>query len=156
MIEVPSAALNAGIFAKHVDFFSIGTNDLVQYTLAADRGNESVSHLYQPLNPAVVKLVKMTIDAAKKEGKKVAVCGESAADPVLGPFWAAMGADMLSMSASYIPVISRVLSSLTRADLDEYAGIPSTLPETATAAEIFEACRGWMSAKMPLIEGGRA
>ena len=148
MIEVPSAALNAGEFARLVSFFSIGTNDLVQYTMAADRGNEAVAHLYQPLNPAVVKLVKMTIAAARKEGIPVSVCGESAADPVAAAYWAALGASELSVSATYIPVLSRVFSRLTRADLAEYAEVPGTIPPDSTGAEIYAACREWLLSKL--------
>ncbi len=149
MIEVPSAALNAENLAHHVDFFSIGTNDLVQYTMAADRTNDSVAHLYQPLNPAVTKLVKMTISAAKKRGLPVSVCGESAAVPVVGAYWAALGVDTLSMSASYIPVMTTLLSRMTRKDLDEYALIPDSMPHGATAHDIFDACHDWLLAKVP-------
>lgn len=149
MIEVPSAALIADDLARYCDFFSIGTNDLVQYTMAADRGNEAVAHLYQPLNPAVTKLVKMTLDAAKRAGIPVSVCGESAADPVVGAYWAALGADTLSMSASYIPVMTKLFASLTRADLDEYARIPDTLHQGATAQDIFSACHSYLAAKVP-------
>lgn len=152
MIEVPSAALNAAEFARHVQFFSIGTNDLVQYTMAADRGNESVAHLYQPMNPAVVSLVKKTIAAADAAGIPVSVCGESAADPVLGPYWAALGVKELSMSATYIPAISKVFSGLARADLDEYARVPDALPASATAQERFDACHAWLAAKLPHLK----
>ena len=152
MIEVPSAALLADVIADRVDFFSIGTNDLVQYTMAADRGNESVSHLYQPLNPAIVALVKMTVAAAKRRGISVAVCGESASDPVLGVFWAALGVDTLSMSATYIPAMVKVLSHLTRADLDEYAKIPDGMPRDSRADEIFARCRAWLVDKVPEVE----
>ncbi len=148
MIEVPAAALNADAIAKYVKFFSIGTNDLVQYTMAADRGNESVVHLYQPLNPAVIKLMRMTIAAARRNGISVGVCGESAADPIVGIYWAALGVDVLSMSATYIPAISKILSRLTRADLDEYANVPGGMPEGSTAGEIFEACHRWMASKI--------
>lgn len=149
MIEVPSAALCAGEFARHVDFFSIGTNDLVQYTMAADRGNDTVANLYQPLNRAVIALMKMSLDAAKANGLPVSVCGESAADPVVGTYWAALGVDTLSMSAAYIPVMSRVLANLTRADLDEYAKVPDSLPGDASASQIFDACRDWIVSKLP-------
>ena len=152
MIEVPSAALNAEEFARHVDFFSVGTNDLVQYTMAADRGNDAVAHLYQPFNRAVLKLMKMSIEAAKAKGIPISVCGESAADPVVGTFWAAMGIDTLSMSATYIPVMSKILSHLTRADLDDYAAVPDRLAIDATAQEIFEACRDWVAKKLPQFE----
>lgn len=152
MVEVPSAALNAGVFAGKVDFFSIGTNDLVQYTMAADRGNEAVAHLYQPLNPAVVRLVGMTIEAAHAHGIPAAVCGESASDPVCGLFWAALGADSLSMSATFIPVISSLCARLTRADLAEYAKLPASLPADSTAQSIYAACRDWLAAKVPELK----
>jgi phosphotransferase system enzyme I (PtsI) len=148
MIEVPSAALNADALARHADFFSIGTNDLVQYTMAADRGNEAVANLYQPMNPAVVRLVRMTLDAARARGIDVCVCGESASDPVVGLYWAALGIGELSMSAPYIPVISKCLSCLSRADLDAYAAVPETLPRDASADEIYAACRAWLVSKI--------
>ena len=149
MIEVPSAALSADEFAKHVDFFSVGTNDLVQYTMAADRGNDAVAHLYQPLNRSVLKLMRMSVKAAKDNNIPISVCGESATDPVVGPYWAALGVDCLSMSATYIPVMAKLFASLTRADLDEYARVPDSLPVCATGGEIFEACRNWMISKVP-------
>ena len=152
MIEVPSAALNADALAKHVRFFSIGTNDLVQYAMAADRGNEAVAHLYQPTNPAVMKLMKMTVAAAKRNGIYVGVCGESAADPIVGVLWAAMGVDLLSMSASYIPVMSKLFSRLTRADLDDYLATIEALGDDVTADETFAACRRWMTAKIPDLD----
>jgi len=144
MIEVPSAAINAAALARHVDFFSIGTNDLVQYVMAADRGNESVAHLYQPTNPAVLKLMRNVISAAKQAEISVSVCGESAADPIVGVLWAAMGVDTLSMSTMYIPVISKLLSRLTRADLDDYLASVDAMGEDVTAAEILERCNHWM------------
>ena len=149
MIEVPSAALIAEDLAEHCDFFSIGTNDLVQYTMAADRGNDAVAHLYQPLNLAIVKLVSMAIAAAKKKGLHVTVCGESASNPVEGALWAALGVDALSMSPNYVSVLSATLSRLTRKDLDEYAKIPFSLPVGSSAAEISSACRKWLEAKAP-------
>ena len=152
MVEVPSAALNADQIARYVKFFSIGTNDLVQYTMAADRGNDAVAYLYQPLNPAIVKLVKMTVAAAKKHGIPVAVCGESASDTIVGVYWAALGVDMLSMSATYIPAMARIFSRLTRADLDAYAKVPDSLPPGATAADVFTACHDWMLARIPDLE----
>jgi len=152
MIEVPAAALVAGELARHVDFFSIGTNDLVQYTMAADRGNESVAHLYQPTHPAVLGLMRMTIDAAKRAGIRVGVCGESASDPVVGVLWAAMGVDMLSMSPTYIPLISKVLARLTRDDLEAYARVPGSVPGGSTAQDIFDACHAWLVAKAPDLE----
>jgi phosphotransferase system enzyme I (PtsI) len=102
MIEIPSAAVMADEFAKHVDFFSIGTNDLIQYTLAADRMNENISYLYNPMHPAVLKLIKMTIEAAHKEGKWCGMCGEMAGDETAIPTLLQYGLDEFSMSASSI------------------------------------------------------
>jgi phosphoenolpyruvate-protein phosphotransferase (PTS system enzyme I) len=100
MVEIPAAAIMADEFAKHVDFFSIGTNDLIQYTLAADRMNESISYLYNPMHPAVLRLIKMTIDAAHKEDKWCGMCGEMAGDEDAIPTLLQYGLDEFSMSAS--------------------------------------------------------
>ena len=151
MIEVPSAAINADALARHVDFFSVGTNDLVQYVMAADRGNESVARLYQTTNPAVLKLMRMVVSAAKKNGISVGVCGESASDPFVGVLWVAMGVDELSMPATYIPVISKLLSKLTRADLDEYAKTVENAGDDTTAEGMMAICREWMGSRIPDI-----
>lgn len=102
MVEIPAAAVYADELAKHVDFFSIGTNDLIQYTLAADRMNEKISYLYNPMHPAVLRLIKMTIDAAHKEGKWCGMCGEMAGDEEAIPTLVEFGLDEFSMSASSI------------------------------------------------------
>lgn len=152
MVEVPSAALNAGAFAQKVDFFSIGTNDLVQYTMAADRGNDLVAHLYQPANPAVLSLMRRTIAAAKNRRIPVSVCGVSAADPVMGVLWAAMGVDHLSMPATYIPVLSKLLSRLSREDLDVLRETVDALGEGVTAATVVGKCREWVASKIPDLD----
>ena len=149
MIEVPAAALNADALASLVQFFSVGTNDLVQYTMAADRGNEAVANLYQPTNPAILELMRRIIDAAKKAKIPVSVCGESASDPVIGVLWAAMGVDVLSMSATYIPVISKVLSKLTRDDLNDYRDAILALGRDKTGEEILDACRDFLQQRIP-------
>ena len=97
MIETPAAALAASSFARHFDFLSIGTNDLIQYTLAVDRADDSVNHLYDPLHPAVLRLIKQTIDAGNNAGKPVAMCGEMAGDPVYIPLLVGMGLEIFSM-----------------------------------------------------------
>ena len=121
MVEIPSTAVLADVFAKEVDFFSIGTNDLIQYTFAADRMNEQVSYLYQPYNPAILRLVKNVIDAAHKEGKWVGMCGEMAGDEVAIPILIGLGLDEFSMSAtSILPARSQILK-LNKEELKEAA-----------------------------------
>jgi len=112
MVETPSSALNAEELIDYVDFFSIGTNDLTQYTFAADRTNNALSYLYQPLNPALLKLVKMTIDASHKKGKWTGMCGELAGDPEAIPKLVELGIDELSMSPSRIPEAKKVVMKL--------------------------------------------
>ena len=102
MVEIPAAAVMADELAKYVDFFSIGTNDLIQYTLAADRMSEKVSYLYNPMHPAVLRLIKMTIDGAHKHGKWVGMCGEMAGDEAAIPTLVQYGLDEFSMSATSI------------------------------------------------------
>ena len=112
MIEVPSAALTADILAKHVDFFSIGSNDLIQYTLAIDRGNENVSALYQPAHPAVLRLMQTVVEAAHRHNIWVGVCGEMASDVILMPALVGLGIDELSAGAASIPRIKRAIQAL--------------------------------------------
>jgi phosphotransferase system enzyme I (PtsI) len=116
MIEVPSAAILADQFAKEVDFFSIGTNDLIQYTFAADRMNEKVSYLYQPYNPALLRLIKMVVDASHKEGKWTGICGEIAGNEKMTPLLIGLGIDELSMSASSILKIREIVSKIQYTD----------------------------------------
>ena len=109
MVEIPAAAVMADEFAKHVDFFSIGTNDLIQYTLAADRMNEKISYLYNPMHPAVLRLIKMTIDGAHKHGKWVGMCGEMAGDEAAIPTLVEYGLDEFSMSATSILTAKKII-----------------------------------------------
>ncbi|HZG56967.1 phosphoenolpyruvate--protein phosphotransferase, partial [Paenibacillus sp.] len=114
MIEVPSAAIAADTFAKDVDFFSIGTNDLIQYTMAADRMNETVSYLYQPCHPAILRLVDLVVRAAAKEGKWVGMCGEMAGDETAIPLLLGLGLHEFSMSAGSILRVRRQIGELSR------------------------------------------
>jgi phosphotransferase system enzyme I (PtsI) len=120
MVEIPSSAVNADLFAKEVDFFSIGTNDLIQYSLAADRMNERVSYLYQPYNPAILRLVKMVIDAAHKEGKWAGMCGEMAGDEIAIPILLGLGLDEFSMSATSILKARSQIRHLSKEDIEQY------------------------------------
>ncbi|MFW5799781.1 MAG: phosphoenolpyruvate--protein phosphotransferase, partial [Spirochaetota bacterium] len=119
MIEVPSAVLIADELAKYVDFFSIGTNDLIQYTLAADRGNKQIAHLYDAYHPAIFRLIKNTVDIAVKHNIEISVCGEVASDPYYVPILVALGIRTLSLSPSSIPEIKEVLSSIKVSDWKE-------------------------------------
>ncbi|MCZ8515398.1 phosphoenolpyruvate--protein phosphotransferase [Paenibacillus filicis] len=122
MIEVPAAALAADLLAKEVDFFSIGTNDLIQYTMAADRMNENVSYLYQPCHPSVLRLIRMVIEAANREGKWVGMCGEMAGDETAIPILLGMGLHEFSMSASSILPARALIKQLSRGEWVGYIG----------------------------------
>ncbi|MDO4499998.1 MAG: phosphoenolpyruvate--protein phosphotransferase [Erysipelotrichaceae bacterium] len=121
MVEIPAAAVLADEFAKHADFFSIGTNDLIQYSMAADRMSEKVSYLYQPLNPSLLRLVKMTIDGAHSQGKWAGMCGEMAGDPNAAPLLLGLGLDEFSMSATSILNARKIIRSLSKAEMTEMA-----------------------------------
>ena len=121
MVEIPSTAALADIFAKEVDFFSIGTNDLIQYTMAADRMSERVSYLYQPYNPAILRLVKQVIEASHKEGKWTGMCGEMAGDEPAIPLLLGLGLDEFSMSATSILKARRQINGLSKNEMSELA-----------------------------------
>lgn len=121
MVEIPSTATLADIFAKEVDFFSIGTNDLIQYTMAADRMSERVSYLYQPYNPAILRLVKQVIEASHKEGKWTGMCGEMAGDETAIPLLLGLGLDEFSMSATSILKARRQINGLSKNEMTELA-----------------------------------
>jgi phosphotransferase system enzyme I (PtsI) len=133
MIEVPSAAISADALAREVDFFSIGTNDLIQYTIAVDRGNERIAHLYEPTHPAVLRLLKMIADAAHANNIWVGVCGEMAGDITLTPLLLGFGMDELSASAALVPRVKRAVQSLA---LDECKRLVDDILKLDTASEI--------------------
>ena len=134
MIEIPAAAVLAHQFAKEVDFFSIGTNDLIQYTMAADRMNERVSYLYQPYNPSILTLIKHVIDSAHKEGKWSGMCGEMAGDQTAVPLLVGLGLDEFSMSASSVLKTRSLIAKLTLSDMQALAD--KAINECATVQEV--------------------
>jgi phosphotransferase system enzyme I (PtsI) len=133
MIEVPSAVAIADLLAQHADFFSIGTNDLIQYSLAIDRVNEHVAHLYQPLHPAVLRMIRQVVDAAHGAGIPVAMCGEMAGDQKMVPLLLGLGLDQLSMNALAIPRVKQVVRATSQEDWYRLARQALTY---ATAAEV--------------------
>lgn len=138
MIEIPSAALTADLIAPHVKFFSIGTNDLVQYTLAVDRVNERIAYLYEPTHPAILKLIKQTIDVGHEHGIWTGICGEMAGNPLMVPLLMGMGADEFSVSPSLVPVVKDVIRNLRYAQAEELAAqaLASVSPK-----EVLDICR---------------
>ncbi|MBT8331952.1 MAG: phosphoenolpyruvate--protein phosphotransferase, partial [Deltaproteobacteria bacterium] len=135
MIEVPSAVIIADLLAEKVDFFSIGTNDLIQYSLAIDRGNEQVAHLFQPLDPAIIRMLKHVADVAREKDIKVFMCGEMAGTPHHIPLLLGLGMDELSMNPQTIPDIKRVIRALNVSDSRSF--LKEVLKQT-TAKSVFQ------------------
>ena len=142
MIEIPAAAVLADQLAKEADFFSIGTNDLIQYSMAADRMSQPVSYLYQPLNPSVLRLIKMAIDGAHKEGKWCGMCGEMAGDELAVPILLGLGLDEFSMSATSILPARKIINSLSYAEMKELA---EKAVASSTEAEVVELIKNTIS-----------
>lgn len=140
MIEIPAAALQAEQLARECDFFSIGTNDLVQYTFAVDRGNEAVAHLYQPLHPVVLALIRSVVQAAKRHNRSVCVCGEMASDPLAALLLVGMGIRKLSMSANLIPRVKELICRIAYFDMQR---LLDTMwrDETTSATDVAVRCR---------------
>ena len=113
MIEVPSAALSADHLAREVKFFSIGTNDLIQYAIAVDRGNDHIAHLYQPTHPSIIRMIKAVVDAARRRNIWTGVCGEMAGDIQLTPLLLGLGVDELSASSTVVPRVKKAVQSLS-------------------------------------------
>ena len=135
MIEVPSAVIMADLMAKEVDFFSIGTNDLIQFSMAIDRGNRQVAYLFQPLDPSIIRMIKHVTDTARDNGVKVFMCGEMAGYPIHMPILLGIGIDELSMNPQSIPEVKSVIRSLKVSDARLF--IKDIIKQT-TAAKIFE------------------
>ncbi|HEY2330233.1 MAG TPA: phosphoenolpyruvate--protein phosphotransferase [Verrucomicrobiae bacterium] len=153
MIEIPSAVLIADTLAKRVKFFSIGSNDLIQYTLAADRTNERVSHLYEPTHPAILRLIKMTVEAAHANGIWCGVCGEIAGDPVLAPLLVGLGVDELSAAPA---VIDQVKYIIRRLKMDEARALADYALASESPTQILARCMEFARATAPSLFDGRA
>ncbi len=149
MIEVPSAALTADLLAKKVDFFSIGTNDLIQYTIAVDRGNEKIAYLYEPFHPGVLRLLKIVIESAHNASIPVGMCGEMAGYPMAAVLLLGLGLDVFSMSAFTIPEVKKIIRSVSMTEAEELAGI---VMEMKSAPEIDKFVRKWMNERFDLIQ----
>lgn len=153
MIEIPSAVLIAGTLAKHAKFFSIGSNDLIQYTLAIDRGNEKVTHLYQPTHPAVLRLIKMTVDAAHAKGIWAGVCGQIAGDPALAPLLIGLGVDELSAAPG---VLDEVKYIIRRIKLDEARQLAEFALASESPSEIMARCEAFARQTAPSLFQNKA
>ena len=146
MIEIPSAAMTADVLAEKSDFFSIGTNDLVQYSLAVDRGNEKVSYLAQPVHPAILRFIKNTIEAAHKHGIKSAMCGEMAGDSGVTALLLGLGLDEFSMAVSSIPPVKQVIRQVKITECKELA---SLLLKGKSSVANNALLKTWMAEKFP-------
>lgn len=144
MVEIPAAAVMADQFAKEVDFFSIGTNDLIQYTFAADRMSTSISYLYQPYNPAILRLVKNVIDAAHAEGKWTGMCGEMAGELMAAPLLLGLGLDEFSMSATSVLGSRKLIRSLKKSEMNKLANEALT---KGTMEEVVELVKSYTDLK---------
>jgi phosphotransferase system enzyme I (PtsI) len=152
MIEVPAAAMTADLLAREVDFFSIGTNDLIQYALAVDRNNEHVADLYQPLHPAILRMLRFVLDSARDAGIEVSLCGEMAADPRCASLLVGLGLRRLSMSPRSIPEVKTHLRELAAGELAELAERCARL---ATADEVLQQVDAYLAAKARPAAAGR-
>lgn len=141
MVEVPSTVELADKFAKYADFFSVGTNDLIQYTFAADRMSDKVSYLYQPFNPAILRKLKTVIDASHAAGKWTAICGEMAGEPKLAPIFVGMGLDEFSMSATSVLQIRRLISEINKSEAEE---LVTKALDAETQEEVIELIDNWL------------
>jgi phosphotransferase system enzyme I (PtsI) len=145
MIEIPSAAVTADLLAQHCSFFSVGTNDLIQYLLAIDRGNERIAHLYEPTHPAVLRTLKHIVDEAARHRLPVGVCGEMAGDPVFAPLLLGLGVDSLSMTPAWLPTVKYIVRAMTMADARQLAAEALAM---TSAKEIYAKCDAFYRARV--------
>ncbi|MBN1686130.1 MAG: phosphoenolpyruvate--protein phosphotransferase [Spirochaetales bacterium] len=148
MVETPSAALTSDILAKQVNFFSIGTNDLIQYTIAVDRGNERIAYLYEPFHPGVLRLIKVVVDYAHAAGIPAHMCGEMAGDPIATVILLGLGLDGLSMSAFSIPEVKKIIRTVSIWDAEELVG---TISEMRSVVEIDNYVNNWMHERFDIV-----
>jgi phosphotransferase system enzyme I (PtsI) len=146
MIEIPSASVTADLLAREVDFFSIGTNDLIQYTLAVDRINEHVSYLYEPLHPAILRIIRGVVQSAHQAKISVAICGEMATEPAYALVLLGLGLDEFSMNPVSIPKVKKVFR-MSR--FEETRSLVEQLFQFPTASEIESFVRNWMASQFP-------
>jgi phosphotransferase system enzyme I (PtsI) len=146
MIEIPSASITADILAREVDFFSIGTNDLIQYALAVDRINEHVSYLYEPLHPAILRIIRGVVQSAHQAGIPAAICGEMAAEPAYSLVLLGLGLDEFSMNPVAIPKVKKVLR-MSR--FEETQALVEQIFQFPTGIEIESHIRNWMAERFP-------
>ena len=138
MVEVPSAALTANLIAPHVNFFSLGTNDLVQYTLAVDRVNERIAYLYEPTHPAIMRLIKQTIDVGHEHDVWTGICGEMAGNPLMAPLLVGLGVDELSVSPTMVPLVKDAIRSIRYSQAEDLARAALA---SECAKDVLELCR---------------
>ena len=148
MIEIPSAALTAHLIAPHVDFFSLGTNDLVQYTLAVDRVNERIAYLYQPTHPAIIRLIKETVDAAHAHGIWAGLCGEMGGNPLMTPLLMGLGVDEISVSPSQVPLVKDVIRKMRYGDAEALA---ASILSSHSAVDVLQRCRAAVEKAAPEV-----
>jgi phosphotransferase system enzyme I (PtsI) len=148
MIEIPSAALTAHLIAPHVDFFSLGTNDLVQYTLAVDRVNERIAYLYQPTHPAIIRLIKETVDAAHAHGIWAGLCGEMGGNPLMTPLLMGLGVDEISVSPSQVPLVKDVIRKMRYGDAEALA---ASILSSPSAVDVLQRCRAAVEKAAPEV-----
>ena len=148
MIETPSAAMTADLIARHVDFFSLGTNDLIQYTLAVDRVNELVAYLYEPTHPSILRLIRQTIEIGHRHNAWVGVCGEMAADPLLAPILIGLGIDELSVTPSAVPLVKEVIRNI---NMDQAQDLAGTALASSSPEQILRICKELVGKVAPNI-----